>query len=620
MTRQRSTGTQARRFLGIEAGGTRTVALLVDEASGRRQRHEAGPANLRLLTDAQLAGHFQALARVFPVPDGLGIGLAGARSESDRARILRASARAWPGVPCHATNDLETALMAADWNESVRPRKKTTSSGQTPGFTARVLILSGTGSCCFGRSPDGRTAKIGGWGHVLGDKGSAFEIGLRALKAVVYYYDRDGEWPKLGQRLLANLLLNEPDDLIPWAQQASKTEIAALALEVFQAWSRRDSIAADILTGACQSLVKDALHCAERLAKTGEPVHFVLAGGVLLKQRRFARQIESELRHRRPGSVVTPLQREGAEGAVALARRSVGAQSPSRPLPMAEATLDSAQAAELAHALTEQRNARSARLDEMPTAEAIELMLSEDAKIPRALRAEKKSIEKGVELIARAFRRGGRLFYVGAGTSGRLGVLDASECPPTFRTPPEQVQGIIAGGQSALWQAVEGAEDDPVAGQRAVAFHGIERRDVVVGIAASGRTPFVWGALVEARKRGARTILLTFNPRLTVPRGQRPHLLITPNVGPEILTGSTRLKAGTATKLVLNIFTTLAMVRVGKVAGNLMIDVKATNVKLRDRAARMVQTLSGAGYQEAREALEKAKWDIKKACRRLAKS
>jgi N-acetylmuramic acid 6-phosphate etherase len=258
-------------------------------------------------------------------------------------------------------------------------------------------------------------------------------------------------------------------------------------------------------------------------------------------------------------------------------------------------------------------------LDKLSLHAAIRLMLGEDATIPRALLDERRKIERGVQLIVRSFRRGGRLFYVGAGTSGRLGVLDASECPPTFRTDPEMVQGVIAGGQMALWQAVEGAEDDPEAGARAMEFRGVNRRDTVVGIAASGRTPFVWGALREAKRRGASTVLLCFNPHLVIPRADRPTLVIAPRIGPEILTGSTRLKSGTATKLILNIFTTLAMVRMGKVLGNLMIDVKASNTKLRDRAVRIVRELTGAEYTKAEAALVESDWKIKPACARLGR-
>jgi N-acetylmuramic acid 6-phosphate etherase len=244
-------------------------------------------------------------------------------------------------------------------------------------------------------------------------------------------------------------------------------------------------------------------------------------------------------------------------------------------------------------------------------------MLSEDAKIPQKLLGEVAKIEKVTEFIARAFRRGGRLFYVGAGTSGRLGVLDASECPPTFRSPPELVQGVIAGGDRALRKSVEGAEDDADAGAREIRTRGVKPHDVVIGIAASGTTPFVWGALREAKRRKATTVLVCFNPYLKIPKAYQPTIVIAPNLGPELLTGSTRLKAGTATKLLLNIFSTLAMVKLGKVVGNLMVDLKPANAKLRERAARIVQKLTNADYESARDTLQHSGWIIKKAVARL---
>jgi N-acetylmuramic acid 6-phosphate etherase len=266
---------------------------------------------------------------------------------------------------------------------------------------------------------------------------------------------------------------------------------------------------------------------------------------------------------------------------------------------------------------TEQRNPRSLHLDRMAASAAVELMLREEARVPRALLAQQKSLTRAVELVARTFRRGGRLFYIGAGTSGRLGVLDASECPPTFRVPPKMVQGIIAGGERALRHAVEGAEDDAPAGAREIRQRRIDRHDIVVGIAASGTTRFVWGALAEAKKRAATTMLLCFNPHLVIPRSLRPTLVLAPDLGPEVLTGSTRLKAGTATKLVLNLLTTLAMVRHGKVASNLMVDVNASNAKLRARAVRIVCELTDATPEVAEQALRKSDWVIRAACRRL---
>ena len=256
-------------------------------------------------------------------------------------------------------------------------------------------------------------------------------------------------------------------------------------------------------------------------------------------------------------------------------------------------------------------------MDRMPLGKAIRLMLTEDAKIPQKLFGQVAKIEKVTEAISRAFRRGGRLFYIGAGTSGRLGVLDASECPPTFRSSPTMVQGIIAGGEVALMKSVEGAEDDVGAGAREIRLRGVKGRDVVVGIAASGTTPFVWGALREAKRRKATTVLVCFNPYLKIPKEYQPTIVVAPDLGPELLTGSTRLKAGTATKLLLNIFSTLAMVKSGKVIGNLMVDLNPANVKLRDRAVRIVQELTNADYLSARKALERSGWLVKKAVARL---
>ena len=608
-------------LLGMECGATHSVAAVTLPATGAVQHFHFGPANLRLVSDASLVRHFQqakaALSAPTCAPDAVAIGMAGARTEADFSRIRAAAARVWPGVPCHATNDLETAWRAAE--EDTRTRLA----------TARVLVLSGTGSCCFARTPEGETAKIGGWGHMLGDKGSGYDIGLRTLKAVVYYYDRDGEWSRLGRDILRALQLNEPNDLIAWVQQATKTDIAALAVHVFAAARTREKIARDILEGAAHSLAKDATACARRLARPGAPVEFMLTGSVLLKQPRFARQVARVITRLWPGAIVTPLRREGIWGALALARdefeRGNLTAARARPAKVASRTSLSAAAAgapleslgALALSPTEQRNPRSLHLDTLPLSRAIELMLREEAGVPAAVLREKKKIEQAILYVARALRRGGRLFYVGAGTSGRLGVLDASECPPTFRSSPDQVQGIMAGGQRALWESVEGAEDDGPAGARALHFRKVSRRDVVVGIAASGRTPFVWGALDEARRRGAVTVLVCFNPHLTIPRGGQPDLVIAPNVGPEVLTGSTRLKSGTATKLILNLFTTLAMVRLGKVRSNLMIDVSASSTKLKDRATRIVRELSGADYETARATLEGSRWNILAAYRRL---
>jgi len=583
--------------LGIEGGGTRTVALMVDAARRTVLRREFGSGNLRLLNERGLASLLRSIARAFPRPDAVGLGLAGARTKADQTRAKDACGKIWKKIPVHVTHDLDVALMAASYQREKSP------------YAASVLVLSGTGSCCYGRASDGRTAKMGGWGHILGDKGSGYEIGLRGLKAVVFYLDRDGTWSHLGERLLAATGCNEPDELIDWVAGADKHMVAALAVEVFAARRKRDAIARDIITGAVSSLTKDAVNCVRKLAGKRETVEFILAGGVLLQQPSFVREAAAAIRKRWPEAKVVTLKREGAWGAVALCEGLTGERGSGKEKRVKAKDI-------LPLAPTEKCNPRSKNLDQMPLVEAAELMLSEESRGVKAIRGEAQKIGRVAGWVAKAFKEGGRLIYVGAGTSGRLGVLDASECPPTFRAEPGQVQGIIAGGARALTKAIEGAEDDTEAGGRAIQFRDVTKKDVVVGIAASGRTPFVWGALSEAQRRGARTVLICFDPGLKK-RGRVPKLMISPATGAEVLTGSTRLKAGTATKIILNCITTLAFARVGKVAGNRMIDLDPKNEKLRERAIRIVMTLSGVNSEQSKKSLEQANWVIKDALTKL---
>ena len=261
--------------------------------------------------------------------------------------------------------------------------------------------------------------------------------------------------------------------------------------------------------------------------------------------------------------------------------------------------------------MTEQRNPRSRRLDQLTTPQVLRLMNSEDSRVPRAVAGEIPKISKAVDLIVERLLRGGRVFYVGAGTSGRLGVLDAAECPPTFGTPIGLVRGIIAGGPRALVSPVEGAEDREAEGRAAIRRSRVDRRDLVVGLAASRRTPYVQAALAEARNRGARTALICCTP---VGQVQTPvDVVISLVVGPEALMGSTRMKAGTAQKLTLNMISTATMVRTGKVYENMMVDLMATSRKLVERGRRTLMTVTGIGYEEACAALERADGSVKTA-------
>ena len=590
------------RLLGIEGGGTRTSALLVEGTDTVLASFAVGPGNLQLLNGEELSALLASIRDQLPCkPDRIGIGMAGVRSAADRERLRRAVATTWPNTPSTVGDDLILALEAGEWPADC---------------AAQVLQLSGTGSCCLGRHRAGQTVKIGGRGHIIGDRGSACDIAVHALRSTVTISDIDADWPRLGADMVSFLQMNDPESLIEWSMTASKAEIASLAQVVFEAASsRQDEIAVAILRRASDRLSKDAVHCAARVAKPGEKVQFLLNGSTLLKNGWFADDVTAKILAARPGSEVVRLARPGTWGAIALARQ-VGAKSSTV---NASAPIEAKPTSwrPVASAPTEGRNPKSSGFAEMPLADAIKLMLEEDATLPGKVLAESAHIEWTIEAVAQAFASGGRLIYCGAGTSGRLGVLDASECPPTFRTPPSLVQGIIAGGRSALWSAVEGAEDDESAGVRSIASRSVTAQDVVIGISASGHAPFIWGCLAEARRRGAKTVLLACNP------GYRDHPLldraILPDTGPEVLTGSTRLKAGTATKLVLNLVTTLALARSGKVMSNLMIDLNPSNSKLRGRAIRIVQDLTGAEESAARQALEAHGWVIRQALAAIAK-
>ncbi|MGO9230507.1 MAG: N-acetylmuramic acid 6-phosphate etherase [Bryobacteraceae bacterium] len=254
--------------------------------------------------------------------------------------------------------------------------------------------------------------------------------------------------------------------------------------------------------------------------------------------------------------------------------------------------------------LTEQQNPASAAIDTLPTEEVLRIVNAEDHKVAEAVGREIPAIARAVDAIVEAFQCGGRLFYIGAGTSGRLGVLDASECPPTFGVPPEMVQGIIAGGPAALSHATESTEDDPAGGARDLMERGFTARDVLVAIAASGRTPYVLGAVAEARRLGAVTVGISCTPDSELARAAAT--AITPLVGPEVIAGSTRMKAGTAQKLVLNMLTTGAFIRLGYVYGNLMVNVQPKNAKLADRARRIVAQAAGVTCERAGELLDTA--------------
>ena len=400
--------------------------------------------------------------------------------------------------------------------------------------------------------------------------------------------------------ILRALSLNNFDQLVRWAQTADKMEIAMLAPVVCEAATNGDERVTEILEEGARVLSEFTEAVATRLHLLAPKV--MLIGGLFQRDSIYTHTFKRRLKKILPDTRVSTTEQLPELGAALLA-----AEMSEHPITWRGKSSEKLD--ELASAATEQRNARSENLDRMSASQLVELFVDEEKFVGEALREASADLASAIEIVANSLRKNGRLFYVGAGTSGRLGVLDASEIPPTFGAWPDLVQGIIAGGVTALFRSVEGAEDERSNGGLAIDERGVKDSDVVLGITASGRTPFVMGALTRAKSLGAKTILLSSNP---ISDGDatidlRIHLA----VGPEIIAGSTRLKAGTATKVALNIISTGAMVALGKVRGNRMIDLAASSNKLRDRAARLVAEQLQCGYDDAVERLQNHDWNLR---------
>ena len=580
-----------KRILGIEGGGTKTDwVLLAGEADEHKilSQGTLPASNLRLITD-------EALARLFAVLPAeathVGVFLAGCGTGEDRARLRGLAEKAWPRAVLAIGSDRDSGLATAF------------------GADDGIAVIAGTGAAVHGRRGE-RVEKAGGWGQLLGDRGGGYDLAMQGLRLVLTHYDLNQRITPLAEEILRALALNRLQDLVGWAMQADKMSVARLAPAIFHAAKHGEpEMLATVQAGA--SVLADFTRAvAQRLDFASAPVKLI--GGLFTHHGEYAALFKYRLSILLPDAVVSVCGESGALGAAWLAGGKGGRRKAEggREVVGLGSTVDDA--GDLAKAATEQANPRSVNLEERTTAELVELFTTEEENVARALAACRGELIAAVDLVGAALRAGGRLFYIGAGTSGRLGVLDASEIPPTFGAPPELVQGIIAGGVAALHRAVEGAEDQPDAGALAVLERGVRAGDVLCGIAASGRTPFVLGALARSREMGARTILLTCNPARQ--RAAQPwDVEIDLPVGPEIITGSTRLKAGTATKATLNLLSTCAMIRLGRVRGNAMVDLHISNAKLRDRGVRLVSAALGLGYAEAQARLERAGWNVR-AC------
>ncbi len=546
------------------------------------QQGKLPAANLRLTPLDRLRTMFRELPGE---SERVGVFLAGCVTSSDRQQLTKLCSEVWPTAKIVTGGDRESGMAAALAHRD------------------GIAVNAGTGSSITGRRGD-QMEKAGGWGHILGDAGGGYYLSLQALRSVLREYDLHRGAAEFAADILRALALNNFDELVRWAQTADKMQIATLAPVVFRAAERGDATVQQILDSGARVLAEYSAAVAERLGVEAPEV--VLLGGLFQCCAVYVSAFERELTNLLPRATVKLSENAPEFGAAWLTSERMDAPGVIEPSPPADAK------GAIARAVTEQRNPRSQSLEQLSVRAFVELFVEEEHFVEDALRACIGPLAEGIEKIASAFRKGGRLFYVGAGTSGRLGVLDASEILPTFGAPADLVQGIIAGGVTALHRSVEGAEDEAAGGALACDERGVKSGDVICGIAASGRTPFVFGALTRAKAIGATTILLTCNPAREK-EGANWDVEIDLPTGPEIVTGSTRLKAGTATKVALNILSTGAMVALGKVRGNLMIDVVASNTKLRDRAARMVAELAECSYTEATARLEAVAWDIRAA-------
>jgi N-acetylmuramic acid 6-phosphate etherase len=577
------------KILGVEGGGTKTAWVLLERADNELRVLADGklpPSNFRLTPPDRLRAIFNELPKE---ADRAGIFLAGCGTDEDRQSLSRLCAEIWPRAKIVTGSDRDSGLAAALCHAD------------------GIVVNAGSGSSVTGRR-DKRVENAGGWGHILGDAGGGYFISIQALRLLLREYDLHRGELQFAAKILHALSLNTFDELVRWAQTADKMEVAMLTPAVFDAAAHGDAAVMEIVEEGARVLCEYTEAVASRLHLLAPKI--VLIGGLFHRDSIYTHAFRRRLKKNLPDARVTTSERAPEFGAAWLA--SEMAECPPLHAAPSEEKIDN-----LAAALTEQRNPRSENLEKLSARNLAKLFADEEKYVQEALSGAVENLGRAIEMVSAALGKGGRLFYVGAGTSGRLGVLDASEIPPTFGASRELVQGIVAGGVTALHRSVEGAEDESSSGALAIDERGVKDVDVVIGITASGRTPFVVGALAKAKSLGAKTILLTCNPER--PQKNGVDLAIDLAVGPEILTGSTRLKAGTATKVALNIISTGAMVALGKVRGNLMIDLHASSAKLRDRATRLVSELAQCDYDSARARLEQNDWNLRAAIDKIDK-
>ena len=594
--------------IGVDGGATKTVATVVAEDGSVLSVGTAGGANPLIWGDAAFENIRSACDAALTIAQTdweevafAFVGMAGA-DEPNSNPYKFALSHLQPKLPVPFALD----------NDGIAAH-----AGALAGRDG-IVVVAGTGAIAIGIA-NGQRVRVDGMGHWFGDEGSATWIALQGLRAATRAQDGRGEQTKLTEVLPKALMVNSLRDAASLLASGdlTKFDLALAAVSVTKVAEEGDSVAQKILQDAALHLAESAFAAAQKLGRFDLPVSFT--GGVFRLTSNMPNLFREALSRRLHNAKVQEPLLPPHLGAALLAAKQIGWEVNEGWLDKLVETgkqwgyfdLGAGLVEVLPRLLSEQRNPASMFLDQLDVEAILTLINDEDHKVAPAVRQEIPAIAQAVRWAVRGLSRGGRLIYVGAGTSGRLGIMDAAECPPTFGTPPDWVIGVIAGGPQAVFRAVEGAEDDMEAGREEMSKLGVGENDVVVGLSVSGRTPFVIAAMDEARKRGAKTVAITVNR--DAPIAAVADVVIAPVVGPEIVAGSTRMKAGTAQKLILNMISTTTMVRLGRVRSNLMIDLRTWSVKLRERAKRIVAQLAGVSIPEAEKALEANNWEVRKA-------
>lgn len=601
-------------LIGINGGGTHTTFALVDSALSVIATAETGATNYHYVGEEQarqnLSDGIAALTTHVPLAQisAVGAGIAGVDRPDDHALMLNMISVLCPGIPVVLENDALSALAAG------------------VGSPFGIVTICGTGMIAYGVNRQRQRERAGGWGYGI-DLGSGYAMAREALYTASRAHDEKRACP-LSDRLTQRLELADPTGLITWLYAPDRRidEVAALASEVVKLADAGDPDSCRIITHAARELAECTIITARKLgykrpistipgyieSEDGEPTDVlpILMSGSLftysaLLKAMFIEAVQVEY----PNAVPFETDRPAAVGAAALALPALNIVPP-------RFEIDRSNAVHRLHRATERRNPLTMNIPRNSVA-LLHMMNLEDERVPRLMRSQLPKLAELARLIARKIVGGGRLFLVGAGTSGRLAVLDAAECRPTFSTTPEQVIGIIAGGDQAFLQAIEGAEDDMELGATQLSAFNLTANDVVVGISASGSTPWVLGALTAARlHRAVRACIV--NAAHSAIGSEADYAIVIPT-GAEALTGSTRLKAGSAQKMALNMLTTAALTWAGRAYSNLMTDVQRSNVKLDRRAVRIVMDAARVSYDRAETTLTECSGVIKLAILVLVK-